>query len=191
VLATAGAAVVETVVTNVEGYTGPLKLPLVQLLIISDGRITHLEVYGNDERGSQVARPRPVGTKPGPADDAAAVEGVVTAYYAALENKDVAGAAALYSPQVIFQDTTRIGPAGSIQAAIDGHTGLAAVPDWSLELKSVIGGDGWAVAGWVLSGTSASGDHKAVPGATVFEVRDGKIVRQTLYYVRGGSPFGS
>jgi ketosteroid isomerase-like protein len=189
VLATAGAAVVETVVTNVAMYAGPLKLLLVQLLIISGDKITPLDVYGNDQQGSQVARPKPVGTRPGPADDAAAVRGVVTAYYTALANRDVTAAAALYSPDVIFQDTTGIGPAGSTQAAIDWHAGLAAVPNGSLELKSVIAGDGWAVARWVLSGTNATGDYRSAPGATVFEVRDGKIVRQTLYYVRGDSPF--
>jgi ketosteroid isomerase-like protein len=186
VLATAGAAAVEQVVTNAgAGVT----MPCIDVLTIDDGKITHMEVYGNGVAGSHVARPKHVAAKPGPADDAAAAEAAVTAYYLALARGDAAAAAALYSPRVVFQDTTTDGKAGGAQEAVAWLSKAAAVPNMSVELKSVIAGSGWAAARWVFSGDTSNGLYAGVRGATVFEVRDGKIVRQTIYYSFEGSPF--
>ena len=186
VLATAGAAAVEQIVTNSgEGIT----MPCLEVLTVANGKITHMEVYGNGVAGSHFARPKPVAAKPGPADDAAAAEAAVTAYYSALAEGDAAAAAALYSPRVVFQDTTRTGKAGGAQEAIAWLTKAAAVPHMTMELKSVIAGRGFAVARWVASGDTSGGVYVGVRGATVFEVRDGKIVRQTIYYNSEGSPF--
>jgi ketosteroid isomerase-like protein len=186
VLATSGAAAVEQIVTNAgEGIT----MPCLEVLTVADGKITHMEVYGNGVAGSHFARPKPVAAKPGPADDAAAAEAAVTAYYSALSEGDATAAAALYSPQVVFQDTTSTGQAGGAQEAVAWLTRAAAVPHMTMELKSVIAGRGFAVARWVASGDTSNGVYAGVRGATVFEVRDGKIVRQTVYYSFEGSPF--
>jgi ketosteroid isomerase-like protein len=117
------------------------------------------------------------------------VEAAVTAYFSALAEGDATAAAALYSPRVVFQDTTRTGKAGGAQEAIAWLTKAAAVPHMTMELKSVIAGRGFAVARWVASGDTSGGVYVGVRGATVFEVRDGKIVRQTIYYSSEGSPF--
>jgi len=187
VLATAGAATVEQIVTNAgEGVT----MPCLEVLTVADGKITHLEVYGDGVAGSHFARPKPVAAKPGPADDAAAAEAAVTAYYSALAEGDATAAAALYSPRVVFQDiASNGGQAGGAQEAVDWLTKAAAVPHMTMELKSVIAGRGFAVARWVASGDTSNGVYAGVRGATVFEVRDGKIVRQTIYYSLEGSPF--
>jgi steroid delta-isomerase-like uncharacterized protein len=183
VFATKGAAVVEGTVTNV---AIPLTMRTFTVLTISDGKVTHQEVYGFG--GGVVAPPKPVATKPGPGDTAATAKATVTAYYTAVSKGDMTAAAALYSPQVVFQDTTVPGKAGGTQQAVAWHTKLLAAPSMSMELKSLVAGKGWAVARWLLSGQTASGNTASVPGATLFEVRDGKIVRQTLYYNPGGVP---
>jgi ketosteroid isomerase-like protein len=186
VLATAGAAAVEQIVTNAgEGIT----MPCLEVLTIAGGKITHMEVYGNGIAGRHFARPKPAAAKPGPADDAAAAAAAVTAYYSALAEGDANAAAALYSPRAVFQDTTSTGPAGGAQEAVAWLTKAAAVPHMTMELKSVIAGRGFAVARWVASGDTSGGVYVGVRGATVFEVRDGKIVRQTIYYSSEGSPF--
>jgi ketosteroid isomerase-like protein len=185
VLATAGAAAVEQIVIN--AGAGAI-MPCLEVLTVTDGKITHMEVYGNAVAGSHVARPKTVATKPGPADDAAAAEAAVTAYYAALAAGDPTAAAALYAPDVVFQDTTSTGPAGGAEEAVAWLTKAAAVPHMTMEIKSVILGQGWAAARWVFSGDNSTGFYTGIPGATVFEVRDGKIVRQTIYYSSEWSP---
>ena len=136
-----------------------------------------------------LARPKPVAARPGPADDAVAAKAAVIAYYAALAKADAAAAAALYSPQAVFQDTTTTQKAGGMQEAAAWFAKAAAVPNRTMEVKSVIAGTGWSVARWVFSGDASNGVYSGVRGATVFEVRDGKIVRQTVYYSLPGSPF--
>ena len=187
VLATAGAAAVEQVVTNAgEGLT----MPCLEVLTVNDGRITHLEVYGNGGvAGGHPARPKPVAAKPGRADYAAAAGTVASRYYAALAKADAAAAAVLYSPQAVFQDMTSTEKAGGTQEAAAWFAKAAAVPNMTMEVKSVIAGTGWAVARWVFSGDASNGVYAGVRGATLFEVRDGKIVRQTVYYSLPGSPF--
>jgi ketosteroid isomerase-like protein len=186
IFATAGAAAVEQIVTNAESA---VTMPCLSVLTISDGKITHLEVYGNGEDGSQVAVPSPVSVMSGPKDDAVAVKDTVGAYFFVLAKGDTAKASTWYSPRVVFQDTTTAGKPGGVEEAKAWHAKLAAVPDMSLDLKSVIAGKGWAVARWVLSGDDSTGASTGVRGATLFEVRGGKIVRQTLYYSFGESPF--
>ncbi len=185
VLATAGAATVEQIVINSD--EGAM-MPCLEVLTVADGKITHLEVYGNAVAGTQVVPPKRVGTKPGPEDDAAAAEAAVTAYYAALGAGDPTATALLYAPDAVFQDTTATGQPGGAKEAVAWLTKAAAVPHMTMELKSVIAGKGWAAARWMLSGDNSGGVNVGVRGATVFEVRDGKIVRQTAYYRLEGSP---
>jgi hypothetical protein len=186
VFATAGAAAVEQIVTNAGAA---VTMPCLSVLSISDGKITHLEVYGNGEDGSKVAVPSPVSVMSGQADDALAVQDMVAGYYFVLAKGDTDMAVSWYSPRVLFQDTTTAGEPGGVEEAKAWHAKLAAVPDMSMDLKSVIAGKGWAVARWVLSGDDSTGVSTGVRGATLFEVRGGKIVRQTLYYSFGESPF--
>ncbi len=185
VLATAGAATVEQIVINAD--EGAI-VPCLEVLSVADGKITHLEVYGNAVAGTDVVPPKRVATKPGPADDAAAAKAAVSAYYAALAAGDPTAAAALYAPDAVFQDTTAAGQPGGAQEAVAWLTKAAAVPHMTMEVKSVIAGKGWAAARWVFWGDNPGGVYVGVPGATLFEVRDGKIVRQTIYYRLAESP---
>ena len=58
----------------------------------------------------------------------------------------------------------------------------ARVPQVKLENKQPIAGPGWAVLRWTIRQVFSTGVELALPGATVMEVRDGKVVRMTLYY---------
>ncbi len=80
---------------------------------------------------------------------------------------------------------------GPEQVAAWAAGNFAAVPDLRFEIGRVlVAGDRVALE-WVYTGTytgqlpglpPGAGQAIRVPGATVFELRDGKIVRETLYY---------
>jgi ketosteroid isomerase-like protein len=182
VLAAAGTAAVEGTARST-----PVAMRFVEVLTISHGKVTHQEVYGDTGSGS-AAPPKPVAARPGAADTAAEAKATVNAYYAALPKGDAAVSAALYSLKAVFQDTTHQGKAGDRDQAIAWQIKLAAVPNVSLQVKSLVAGKGWAVARWLFSGRTKGGLWHSVPGATVFEVRGGRIVRQTLYYNYSDSP---
>ena len=178
--ATGGAAVVEHTVSNADG---PLIYTL-EMLSVSDGKITHQEVYGAGVAGG--VAPQPMASQPGPADTGEAAHAVVTAYFKALAKGDVTAASALYDPAVVFQDADA--KPGGAPELVAWHQKLAAVPELLFEPRSIIAGDGWALARWVLGGTTSYGLWTGGTGATMFEVRDGKIARQTMYYDTGASP---
>jgi ketosteroid isomerase-like protein len=191
VLVTAGTAALEDTTTDMlETLLGNGAMRFLDVLTINGGKVVHQEVYG-DEYSGGAAQPRPFPTPPGPADTSAAAKATVAAYYAALPKGNAGVLAALYSPRVVFEDTTESGKAGGRDQAVVWQNRLAAVQGVSLQVRSLVAGEGWVVARWILSGKTAGGLWRSEPGATVFEVRGGKIVRQTLYYSHGDSPFST
>jgi steroid delta-isomerase-like uncharacterized protein len=64
-------------------------------------------------------------------------------------------------------------------------------PDLKFEVKSVFGGDEWVGIEWVMSGTHTHSSNPAIPatgktfsvrGASIYQLRNGKIVRETGYW---------
>jgi ketosteroid isomerase-like protein len=54
--------------------------------------------------------------------------------------------------------------------------------DVTITNQEPIARPGWAVVRWTARQVSSAGVEVAAPGATVFEVRDHRIARMTLYY---------
>lgn len=65
------------------------------------------------------------------------------------------------------------------------------MPDFELEIKSVFGAGDWIGGEWVMTGTHAhssflkipaTGKHFSVRGASIIELRQGKLKRETTYW---------
>jgi ketosteroid isomerase-like protein len=156
---------------------GTTPTPFVSLLALDGNKIAHEEIFLNDGRG------RPVtfyGTAPGTNDSAMAAARVGTAVAEAFAAGDEVALQELLAPDVVFYDTTQ-GRGARGTAAVDAW--WAAVPDAvSFVNKKPLSGSGWAVLRWTARRVYSTGVELAMPGATVLEVRDGKVVRMTLYY---------
>ena len=71
-----------------------------------------------------------------------------------------------------------------------GKDSFGAFPDFKIELKVIFISGSWAGAEWVMSGTflgdwpglSPTGKSFSVRGASVCELRGGKLKRESLYY---------
>jgi steroid delta-isomerase-like uncharacterized protein len=118
---------------------------------------------------------------------------IVEAYVAAWNAHDAAKAASYFADNVSYYDASVGKPAQGMadaKAVIDGF--LAAAPDaaWTIKGAPVAEGDRvsfeWEFAGtntgdW-HDGTKATGKKFAFTGASMFTVKDGKIVAQSDYY---------
>jgi hypothetical protein len=58
-------------------------------------------------------------------------------------------------------------------------------PTVEVENQKPFAGPGWAAVRWTIKQVFSTGVGLAIPGTTVMEVRDGKVVRMTLYYLSG------
>jgi ketosteroid isomerase-like protein len=149
----------------------------VSLLAVDGDKIRHEEIFLNEGRG------RPVtfcSTTPGPDDTAKAAHQVGAAVGEAFAAGDRVALQALIAPDVLFYDITE-GRGARGADAVDAW--LASVPDGvTFVNKKPLSGPGWAVLRWTARRVYSTGVELAMPGATVLEVRDGKVVRMTLYY---------
>jgi steroid delta-isomerase-like uncharacterized protein len=120
-------------------------------------------------------------------------QSVVEEYLAAWNAHDSAKAAALFADDVTYYDASVGTPAQGVEAAkavIDGF--LAAAPDavWTIKGAPVVQEDRvsfeWEFAGTNTGawgdGTEATGKPFSFTGASMFTVKDGKIVAQSDYY---------
>jgi len=127
------------------------------------------------------------------ADEAANIA-VVDAYLAAWNAHDIAAAASHFADSVVYYDSSVGTPVEGKEAATTGVVAsfINAVPDleWTMRGDPVASGDKVAFE-WEFSGTNtgawgdgtaASGKAFSFTGASVFELKDGAIVRQSDYY---------
>lgn len=136
--------------------------------------------------------PALLGTVPSIAAESA--DAVVKAYVEAWNAHDSAKAAGYFADKVVYYDASVGTP---IEGREEAKTGvidnfLTAAPDahWEMKGAPVVQGDRVAFE-WEFSGTNtgnwgdgtpATGKKFAFAGASVFEVKDGKIVHQSDYY---------
>jgi ketosteroid isomerase-like protein len=131
--------------------------------------------------------PKPLKSAPGPADTPEAAEAVALKYAAALQAKDAAVLAALSGPTIDFTDTASSDIGGSPDQVQTRYTKIFSAPtDLAFTHVKYAFGAGWAAVLWTAS--SKAPDISG-GGATVLEIRDGKIARQTLYYNSSNMPF--
>jgi len=171
-LAAPGVGVYEGVTT----LYGADSTPSLTLLAVDGRKVTHEEVFLNEGD----AQPVTYGdSAPGPKDTAKAAAKVGAAVGEAFATGDQAALQALVAPDVLFRDIT-------VPRGVRGRDALLAwwgqVPAVTLENKKPISGPGWAVGRWTIRQVFSTGVELAMPGASVMEVRNGKVVRMTLYY---------
>ena len=131
-------------------------------------KVAHEEIFLNEGDSGPVAF---YGSAPGPK--------VAAAVGAAFTTGDLAALKALVAPDVLFRDTAQ--PRGGRGwDAVLAWWGM--VPTVTLENKKPIAGPGWAVGRWTIRQVFSTGVELALPGATVMDVRNGKVVRMTIYY---------
>jgi hypothetical protein len=134
-----------------------------------------------------ILHPARVSTPLGPSDTAAAARRIALAYAAALRAKDAARLAGMSDRRVAFLDID-YGDGGGRAALLRRYERMFGFPaDLAFARPVIASGPGWAVLSWTASSKSL-GYHKA-PGLTVLEIRDGKVVRETLYCARDRMPF--
>ena len=180
-MAAAGVGVCEGVSANIGAIVSkPPRGPYLSLLAVEGDKIVHEEIF-YDTR-SLPPRKAPVkfcGSAPGPLDTASAAAATGAAVGDALANGDPSTLRAVVSPDVLFYDTTQAHGQRGWNAVLDWW---ARVPAVELENRRPIAGPGWAVDRWTIRRVLTTGEEKTMPGATVMEVRGGKVVRMTLYY---------
>ena len=156
---------------------------------IRDGKIVTESWYYQDPfqlPAGKPLEPKPLASLPGPPDTAAAAEAVALKYAAALQAKDAAALAALSAPKIAFMDTAS-STVGSSPPDVQTH--YADIFDRALAGSAFTHlryacGRGWAAVIWTASGGGVDGE-----GATMLEIRDGNIARETLYYSSNQMPF--
>ncbi len=154
----------------------------LDLLAVTGGKIVHEEVFLDRPSSAEAVPARHWATPPSSADTLAQTRKTAAAYIQAIDTHDTAAIQALLSKDVLFYDT----------ALKHEQRGQAPVMNWwgtmkpvafqSIPAASVIAGPGWAVSRWTATGAGADRPGVTVPGATVMEIRGGKVVRLALYY---------
>jgi steroid delta-isomerase-like uncharacterized protein len=121
-------------------------------------------------------------------------DAVVRAYLAAWNAHDSAKAAGFFADDVVYYDAALGKPVEGRDAAKTGviDNFLNAVPDaiWTMKGDPVVQGDRvafeWEFTGTNTGpwgdGTAATGKKFSIAGASVFHVKDGRIVTQSDYY---------
>ena len=180
-MAAPGEGVCEGVSTNIGAILSkPPRTPYVSLLAVEGDKIVHEEIFL--DTGSLPPRKAPVkfcGSAPGPLDTARAAAAAGAAVGDAFANGDPSALRAVVSPDVLFYDTARAHGVRGWNAVLHWWTN---VPDVELRNEVPVAGAGWVVDRWTVRKVIATGEEKTMPGATVMEVRGGKVVRMTLYY---------
>jgi ketosteroid isomerase-like protein len=176
VLTAPGVAACEGVLTVTD--EGTSSLPSLSLSAVDGNKIAHEEVFLDPGPESKKAVTF-YGTAPRPKDTAKVAAEVATAVGDAFASGDVASLQTLLAPDILFYDT----------GLRRGVQGVDAVLAWQAKTPTVdvtnqgpMAGQGWAVVRWTVREAYSTGVEVAMPGATVMEVRDGKVVRMTLYY---------
>ncbi len=155
------------------------KTPALALLAVDGDKIRHEEIFINPGDTSAVVFATSTAW---PHDTAKAAADVCAQVGEAFKTGDRAAMQTLVSPDVLFRDV-------SLTKGTRGWSGLAAwwdkTPTLTVKNKTPIAGPGWAVGRWTVYQTFSNGFQVAMPGATVMEVRNGKVARMTLYYDSG------
>ena len=162
----------------------------ITVLEIRGGRIVSESWYYQDPfqlPDGKPLEPKPLASVPGPADSAAVAEAVALKYAAALQAKDAAAVAALSAPKLAFMDTAA-SAVGSSPGQVQAHYAkiFAGPADLVFENLRYAFGEGWTALIWTASAQSSGMSGE---GATMLEIRDGKIARETLYYANTTMPF--
>ena len=162
--------------------SGQKASPALDLLAVSGGRVTREDVYLDASGGERAA---PVAQWPSPparTDTIARTKKTAEAFADAMTDSGTLRLGRLLADDLLFYDTAQNRPQRGATALLlwwNSRTFAIAKPKAD---HGVIAGRGWAAVRWTATGGQTSTDEIAMPGVTVLEIRDGKVVRMTLYY---------
>ena len=120
-------------------------------------------------------------------------EGVVRAYFDALNERDYERAAAAFSDDCEFVSVASGARFRGTDSMLHGLREFAeAFPDWTVEVGNVVASGPYVAAEWKTTGTHEGTFRGEAPtgirfrrdGCAVAEVEDGRIVRYRDYYDR-------
>jgi hypothetical protein len=166
--------------------------PYLALLAVDGDKIAHEEVF--DGAGQPVA---PFGSAPGSGDTAEVAARVGARVGAAIASHDWAVLRVLLARDVLFRDTASEHDVRGAGAVLSWWRTVAPAKKLKVKNRAPIAGPGWAVVRWTSRRTHKDGYLPGVTivesrnGATVIEVRDGQVVRMTLYLEPGEGGGGS
>ncbi|MCC6559231.1 MAG: nuclear transport factor 2 family protein [Polyangiaceae bacterium] len=115
---------------------------------------------------------------------------VFEAWFAAWSSGDVPRLVSLFSDECTWDDVPNRIHHGKQEVEALARATYTMVPDLELEIRNVSIGEGFFVAEWQATGTNA-GDFPGIPasgarfrmrGASVIELRDGRIHRYASYW---------
>jgi steroid delta-isomerase-like uncharacterized protein len=102
---------------------------------------------------------------------------------AALESLDADKLVSRYADEFLFEDAPGNLRITSKERLELYYRNLFALPDVKFEVTSMFGCDAWAGLEWIWSGTTpGQGTEYRIKGASIIEIRDGRIARETIYY---------
>lgn len=114
-------------------------------------------------------------------------------WFAAWSSHDVEKLVALFAEDCTWEDIPNKTHHGKQEVEALARGTHTMVPDLQLEIRDVFIGEGWFIAEWQATGTNA-GDFPGIPasgnrfrmrGASVIELREGKIHRYSSYWDPG------
>jgi steroid delta-isomerase-like uncharacterized protein len=117
-------------------------------------------------------------------------QAVVSEYMATSESGDVEKLMALYADDVVWEDPAfgdHFTSSAQVRSMLEG---MSLLPDLKNEMtSSFVSADGqWAAVEWTWSGSKGDATY-SIRGASILEIRGGKITRETIYYDPTEAPF--
>jgi len=119
------------------------------------------------------------------------IEDTLEAWAADWSSHDIDHLLSLFTDDCIYEDVTfGVINNGKVELKAFAEGIFAAFPDFKIELTSRFASDSWAGMEWIISGTH-KGDLPGMPatnksfsirGATIIELRTGKIKRNSDYW---------
>ena len=122
--------------------------------------------------------------------------GIGAAVGKAFATRDRAALQALLAPDVLFRDGAATHDVRGLDAALEWWRTVAPRRALTIKNRPPLAGPGWAVVRWTgrrfyKDWIFPNGVDESRNGATVIEVRDGKVVRMTVYVEPGEGGGGS
>lgn len=118
------------------------------------------------------------------------VEAIVQYWKVALESLDLEKTMSFYANDIVWDDAASKDHLTSKSEVLAMYRWFYALTDVKMNVtSSFVSGDGkWATAEWMWSGTEGVRDY-SIQGVSILEIRDSRIVRETIYYDRTSSPY--
>jgi len=108
---------------------------------------------------------------------------VIDDFIAAVSSHDTAKIATCFTEDCFYQDMALGGITRGREAVKAGYSDIfATIPDFKLEILSLFIADNWVGSEWIMTGTSTIGKTFSTQGASISELQEGKIKRNTDYY---------